>query len=63
MEIFIDGVLCTGCSLCACELPEVFAIDDEGLAYVKFVNPEGSLAEKARETAAACPVSVIRIEG
>jgi ferredoxin len=63
MEIFIDGMLCTGCSLCASELPEVFDIGDDGLAIVKLVNPSGPLAEKARETAAVCPVSVIRIEG
>jgi ferredoxin len=63
MEIIIDGMLCTGCSLCASELPEVFDIGDDGLAYVKVVNPNGPLAEKARETAAVCPVGVIRIEG
>jgi ferredoxin len=63
MEIIIDGMLCTGCSLCASELPEVFDIDDEGLAYVKIINPNGSLAERARATAAVCPVGVIRIEG
>jgi len=62
MKISIDSMLCTGCSLCASELPEVFDIGDDGLAYVKVESPEGSLAEKARETAAACPVGVIKIE-
>jgi ferredoxin len=63
MEIFIDGIMCTGCGLCADELPQVFGIDQDGLAYVKVVNPNGFLVNKVRETAAACPVGVIRIEG
>jgi ferredoxin len=63
MEILIDGIMCTGCGLCVDELPEVFAMDDEGLAYVKYINPNGALADRVRETAAVCPVGVIRIEG
>jgi ferredoxin len=63
MIVKIDETLCTGCSLCATDLPEVFEMGDDGLAQVKEASPKGEMAEKARETAAMCPASAILVEG
>ena len=38
MKVTIDRDLCTGCELCATTCPDVFEMDDDGLAKVK-VDP------------------------
>jgi ferredoxin len=62
MKVKIDDTLCTGCSLCAAETPEVFAMGDDGLAKVTVVSPTGDLAAKAKDSAQNCPASAILIE-
>lgn len=62
MKVSIDESLCTGCSLCTTDLPEVFEMGDDGLAKVIMASPEGDLAERAKETAPTCPVAAINIE-
>lgn len=62
MKVSIDDSLCTGCSLCVGDLPEVFEMGDDGLAKVIVAEPTGDLAERAQETAPTCPASAIIIE-
>jgi ferredoxin len=62
MKVTVDGSLCTGCSLCVSELPEVFEMGSEGLATVIIEAPKGEMADKARDTAGMCPASAINIE-
>lgn len=62
MKVTIDEGLCTGCSLCTTDLPEMFEMADNGLAVVLVANPEGDLAEKAKECAPTCPAAAIIIE-
>lgn len=62
MKVKIDESLCTGCSLCTADLPEVFEMGDDGLAKVLVASLEGDLAEKVKETASTCPASAIIIE-
>ncbi len=62
MKVSIDESLCTGCSLCVTDLPEVFEMGDNGLAKVLVESPEGDLADRARDTAPTCPASAIIIE-
>lgn len=62
MKVRIDETLCTGCSLCVAETPEVYEMGDDGLAKVKLEEPTGELAEKAKESAQNCPASAIICE-
>ena len=59
-SIVRDG--CIGCSLCSETCPEVFRMDDEGLAEA-YTNPVPADAEEsAQEAADNCPVAVITVE-
>ena len=76
MKVWIDQDLCTGDGLCEEIAPEVFAMLDDGLAYVKegdkiFSDPGGpeglavipdGLLEATIESAEECPGECIYIE-
>lgn len=61
MKAHVDQDGCIGCGLCADTSPEVFGMNDDGLAEViGEITPDNQAAtEEARDT---CPVSVITIE-
>ncbi|MCS5678251.1 MAG: ferredoxin [Actinomycetota bacterium] len=76
MKVWIDQDLCTGDGLCEEIAPDVFALLDDGLAYVKDGDkilsepagaeavapiPEGQL-EATIESAEECPGECIYIE-
>ncbi|MEA4901312.1 ferredoxin [Desulfitobacterium sp.] len=53
---------CIGCGSCEALCPEIFRLNDDGLAEA-YVNPVPSeLEEKAKEAANMCPVNVIILE-
>ena len=62
MKVTVDETLCTGCSVCFTDAPEVFEMGGDGLAKVVSASPEGNLADKAKDAAANCPSEAIRIE-
>jgi len=62
MKVTVDETLCTGCSVCFTDAPEVFEMGSDGLAKVVNAGPEGDLAGKAKDAAANCPSEAIRIE-
>jgi len=62
MKVKIDKTLCTGCSLCASDLPEVFEMGDDGLAKVIQENPGQELVDKTKETVDVCPATAIIVE-
>ena len=61
MKAFVDQEGCIGCGLCADTCPEVFRMNDEGLAeaYADITPETQAKAEEARDS---CPVSVITVE-
>ena len=62
MRATIDRSGCIGCGLCTETCPEVFRLDDEGLAEV-YTDPIPEGAESsALDAADNCPVSVITVE-
>ena len=62
MKACVDAELCTGCGPCVDICPEVFELNDEGIAIVK-VNPvPPDVEESCREAADNCPTEAISIE-
>ena len=61
MTANVDQSGCIGCGLCADTCPEVFRMNDEGLAeaYAEVAPDNQDAAEEARD---GCPVTVITIE-
>ena len=62
MKAFVDKDLCIGCGLCAELCPEVFSMDDDGLAESineEIDDAEVDTADDAREQ---CPTEAITIE-
>lgn len=53
---------CLGDGICEDECPEVFKMDDEGLAIVTNASPDESLREAIESAAEECPAEIIFIE-
>ncbi|MCR4434757.1 MAG: ferredoxin [Clostridiales bacterium] len=62
MKARVDREKCIGCGLCTNICPEVFELDEEGLARVKVSEIPESSAEAAGEAADSCPAEAISIE-
>lgn len=57
MKITVDASLCTGCGLCESSCPEVFKVEDDGIA--KVIGSSSSCDLK--QIAADCPVEAIKL--
>ena len=53
---------CMGDGICSDECPQVFEMDDEGLAIVTNPEPDESLREAVESAAEECPAEIIIIE-
>ncbi len=62
MKATVDQDLCIGCGVCESVCPEVFQMNDEGLAEA--IEGEINLAdmENAKQAQIGCPVEAIIIE-
>jgi ferredoxin len=54
---YVDQEACTGCELCNQICPDVFEMNDEGLAEVK--NPQGASEDEIQEAIDSCPAECI----
>lgn len=54
---YVDQDACISCNLCADTLPDVFRMNDAGLAEV--YDPRGAGEETIQEMMDACPVACI----
>lgn len=62
MKASVDQSGCISCGVCESLCPEVFRMDDSGLAEA-YVDPVPESAEEAaKEARDSCPTSVISIE-
>jgi ferredoxin len=59
--VSIEADRCQGHARCWEICPEVFALDDEGLAYVVAPEVPAELEAKAREAADNCPERAISL--
>ena len=62
MKAIIDDSLCTGCGVCADDLPDVFEMNDEDMAVVKVDPIPADMEDACQETADNCPCGAIAIE-
>ena len=53
---------CLGDGICADECPEVFTMDEDGLATVINAEPDESLREACQNAADECPAEIIIVE-
>ena len=60
MKLVVDKDICIGCGACAAICPDVFEIDDDGLAVsvVNEINEE--FEEDAIDAKEGCPVNAIK---
>jgi len=58
-KITVDKDACVGCGLCVNNCPEVFEMNDEGIAIVKGQKCTSCSVE---EVAEQCPVNAIAVE-
>jgi len=62
MKVIVKNDACIGCGACASIEPDVFVLDDEGMATVKGAEvPEDKVAS-AKEAAESCPTGAIVVE-
>lgn len=62
MKAIVDQDTCTGCGLCPETCPEVFELNDDGIAFAKVDSIPNEVADRAQEAADGCPVEAITIE-
>lgn len=62
MKAFVDKDICIGCGACTGICPEVFDMDDDGLAIAIKEELKSDLEDSAVEAQDGCPVSAIIIE-
>ncbi len=62
MKAKINKNACIGCGSCAAICPEVFEIDDEGIAKVTVESINENQLNDATEASENCPTSAIEIE-
>lgn len=53
---------CIGCGACTAVAPDVFDLNDDGLAVSKVDGELGDLEASAKEAAESCPVEAIEVE-
>jgi ferredoxin len=62
MRIMIDRDRCEGHGQCVAAAPDLFDLDDEGIAILQTSEPiAGDLAEQATAAAEVCPVVALSL--
>ena len=62
MKAFVDRGICIGCEACAGTCPEVFSMDDDGLAVAINDDIPSDIEDSAVEARDSCPVDAIDIK-
>ena len=62
MKGFVDKNICIGCGVCPTVCPEIFEMDDDGLARASENEIADDLVESAKDAEEQCPVNAITVE-
>ena len=62
LKAIADTKSCCGYGVCAEICPEVFKLDDNGIVTIPIALVPPEWHARAREAAAACPQSALRVE-
>ena len=62
MKAHVDQDTCIGCGACPSICPEVFSMDDDGLAQAINSEIPADVEESAKEARDSCPVDAIDID-
>ena len=62
MKAKVDPDLCISCAVCTNLVPDVFEMNDDGVAEVTVDEVPADLQEQVRESAEECPSDAILIE-
>jgi ferredoxin len=62
MKGFVDKDICVGCGVCPTVCPEIFEMDDDGLAKASESEIADDLVESAKDAEEQCPVDAINVE-
>jgi len=62
MKGFVDKNICIGCGVCPTVCPEVFEMDDDGLAIASKDEMADNLVESEKDAKMQCPVNAITVE-
>ncbi len=61
LHVVLDRHLCRGYANCVAAAPEVFDMDDEGLAYLLQEEVDAGLTEALQRAARLCPTGAITV--
>ena len=60
MKLEVDKDLCIGCGACQAVCPEVFEIEDDGLAHSKVEDIPSEFEDDAIDAKEGCPTGAIK---
>ena len=63
MKVTVNLDVCVGHAQCEDAAPDVFFVNDAGLADVLIESPDDSLRSQVEDAAKRCPAEAIIIEG
>lgn len=61
LRVSLDRALCQGHAVCVGDVPEVFALGEDGKVSLKMEQPPAELTQRVRDTAGRCPTKAIRL--
>ena len=60
MKVEVNKDICIGCGACQAIVPEIFEIEDDGLAVAKDAEINDDIKEDVVDAIEGCPTSAIR---
>lgn len=62
MKVKVNKDICIGCGACQAIVPDVFELEDDGLASCKVSIIEENKKEDVTDAADSCPTGAIEVE-
>ncbi len=62
MKAFVNKEDCIGCGLCPSICPDIFKMDDDGLAIAEDIEIPEDILDEAKEAAESCPTDAITVD-